>query len=251
MGVEDLFPSVAASRHGSHADAVARTPPMVPPVDPPRRARLEQALSGLDMARLYGQVLAYACKKADTREMAEDLTQKYFVEAIDPETSLWDPDKLPIHVYVMGRVRGALAATRRADHLHNEDHILEEVKQHFPRSVAGPDHALAVRARHEAIAALVRDIRARCEAEPGGALASLVLDLYEKGVMKAAEQAATLGVAIDDVYVARRAITRRAKAIREKWTRDAGEDLLARAVVPDFAASTSEDDADADEAEDE
>jgi hypothetical protein len=221
------------------------------PDDRSKKARLAKALEGLDMGRVYAQVVAYASKKADTREMAREFAQKYLVEAIDPETSLWDPDALPLVVYVIGRVRGGLAAARRANKLRTEDRLVVEVKQRVVRTVPGPDRMLQANARRAGILAILREVRESFEAEAASEFVLSVMDQYEAGTMKAGEQAAALGADMDDVYVARRAIKRRAAAIRARKAHEAGDDFVARAMDPEEYLGAGEDEADPDEAADE
>jgi hypothetical protein len=71
--------------------------------------------------------------------------------------------------------------------------------------------------------------RLRRETGDDDALHLAVVDQYEDGVTLAQDQARATGLAIEDIYRARRNIARRAKAMRARGDPEGGESHAARA----------------------
>jgi hypothetical protein len=183
------------------------------PIDPLRKRR-DEALAQLDLGRIYGQVLLFASSRARSREDGQELAQRVFKEAIDPDGSPWDPDRNPdLGLFLLGRVMGALARDRKRLLVRANPRAISAIEGRFYSPPPTPIDVFQQRQRAEEAKRQWAELRASFDGE-GNELARGLLDQYEAGTMEAAPQARALGAEIADVYRERRRIARRARALR-------------------------------------
>jgi hypothetical protein len=195
------------------------------PVDPLRKRR-DEALARLDLGRIYAQVLLYASSRAHSREEGQELAQRVFTEALEPNGSPWDPDASPdLGLFLIGRVRGALAQDRMRRAVRESPQAVGAIEQRFYSASPTPIDLFQQRRRAEEAHREWARLRASFD-EEGDAFARQVLDQYEAGTTEAAQQALALGADIAEVYRERRRIARRARALRGSAddAKDPGDD---------------------------
>jgi hypothetical protein len=214
--------------------------------------RLTSLFADLDPAYVedvYVQVLRYAAYRARSKERGRDLAHDVILQALDPAPAKgdlalapWDRDKNPdLAGYLMGQIDGAIARERRAERLRRSPEVVASVEAKLYSAPPTPEQLVERRESHDLRTRLWDELRGdfAAEGDEAARLAIRVMDEYESGATEANEQAQVLGVDIQDVYLARRRIQRRAEALLERET--ARESDL-EGEGPDAMESVYEDD---------
>jgi hypothetical protein len=172
-----------------------------------RRARIDDAIRGVDWSRIHARLLAFAFARCRSRERAEDLAQGAIRCVLDPAYAEWDPQAQPNLVRFLGSIVNRNLWNERQSARSKRDVALDdESSARLPDARGFSETAAADRDRCARGIALLR-VRLQTKND---ALALAVLDAVIDGAETPAAIAAELGRSVDEIVFARRRLHRAA-----------------------------------------
>jgi hypothetical protein len=181
-----------------------------PQISAARAARITEIVAKLEWRSisLRLQRFAYVCIRKRSMEKAEDLAQAAILKVLDPRYKEWDPDREPdIFQHLKNLVRGEVSNLRRKKSEHHEHTTPNEKIDNARFDPAGdPEEQLAAREMEHTF---YDRLGARFADDP---LAAKLGPLVARGILAPQDQAAALGVEVDQ-----------ARNARKRWCRGVDE----------------------------
>jgi hypothetical protein len=171
----------------------ARPPP------PPPLEELDRILRAQDWGSLRARLFRFAFRVTRARARAEELADAVLVDCCDPQGAPWNPNAgLGLVVHALRTMRSRLSAERKKHLVRTDPRTVAAV-----RDLAAPARTPEDRLDDAERRARTDRIVAAARARLSGRIDRGLLDLSLDGVDRPADQAARLGLPIEDIRRAR------------------------------------------------